>query len=156
MVASRVLRWSRTRTWLCYSARSCSSEYAFGEPSHQMQFRYLKRFNLHRNAFGIAFDVDGVLIRGNETIGRATDALRRLYKDVEKGELLVPYVFLTNGGGTTEAARAVVLTRQLSVPVDPIQVLLGHTPFKSLAKRFVSNLLAFMSLFQYSCRTCIL
>ena len=41
--------------------------------------------NGHRNAFGIAFDIDGVLIRGNETIGRAPDALRRLYKDVEKG-----------------------------------------------------------------------
>jgi ribonucleotide monophosphatase NagD (HAD superfamily) len=41
--------------------------------------------NGHRNAFGIAFDIDGVLIRGNETIGRATDALRRLYKDVENG-----------------------------------------------------------------------
>lgn len=40
---------------------------------------------IHRNAFGIAFDIDGVLIRGSETIGRAPDALRRLYKDVAKG-----------------------------------------------------------------------
>lgn len=30
-------------------------------------------------------------------------------------------VFIT-GGGTTEAARAQLLTRQLSVPVKPIQV----------------------------------
>lgn len=41
--------------------------------------------NVHRNAFGIAFDIDGVLIRGSDTIGRAPDALRRLYKDVENG-----------------------------------------------------------------------
>ncbi|KAG0598629.1 hypothetical protein M758_12G089100 [Ceratodon purpureus] len=135
MAASRVLRWSRTSTRLWFSARTCSSEHAVGEPS----LHYYNRFNLFRNAFGIAFDIDGVLIRGNETIGRAPDALRRLYKDVERGELLVPYIFLTNGGGTTEAARAVVLTRQLKVPVNPIQVLLGHTPFKSLAKRYRSR-----------------
>lgn len=44
--------------------------------------------NVHRNAFGIAFDIDGVLIRGNETIERAPDALRRLYKDVKNGKIL--------------------------------------------------------------------
>ena len=39
----------------------------------------------HRNVFGIAFDIDGVFIRGSEIIGRGPEALRRLYKDVEKG-----------------------------------------------------------------------
>ena len=40
---------------------------------------------VHRNAFGIAFDIDGVFIRGSEIIGRGPEAVRRLYKDVEKG-----------------------------------------------------------------------
>jgi ribonucleotide monophosphatase NagD (HAD superfamily) len=38
-----------------------------------------------RNSFGIAFDIDGVLIRGGDPLGRAPDALRRLYRDVKKG-----------------------------------------------------------------------
>ncbi|XP_024399135.1 mitochondrial hydrolase YKR070W [Physcomitrium patens] len=136
MAAIRVLRWSRRGAWMPRSAKPCRSMCEFGEASQQMQRYNLERLYLSRNAFGIAFDIDGVLIQGSETIERAPEALRRLYKDVDTGKLQVPYVFLTNGGGMTEAARAKELTRQLSVPVNPIQVHLGHTPFKTLAQRY--------------------
>ena len=48
MAASRVLRWSRAGMSLCYSTRSCSSNYACGTASHHMQLGYLKRFSLPR------------------------------------------------------------------------------------------------------------
>jgi hypothetical protein len=81
-----------------------------------------KQFVPPRNPFGIAFDIDGVLLRGKEPIGRAPESLARLYKDVKNAELQVPYIFLTNGGGMTEAARAAELTRQLGVPIAAQQV----------------------------------
>ncbi|KAH8948515.1 hypothetical protein BDL97_11G098100 [Sphagnum fallax] len=86
-----------------------------------------KQFVPPRNPFGIAFDIDGVLLRGREPIGRAPESLARLYKDVK------------NGGGMTESARAAELTRLLGVPIAAQQVLLGHSPFMSLSHRFKSK-----------------
>nr|GLL36223.1 uncharacterized protein YKR070W-like [Ipomoea trifida] len=86
------------------------------------------------SSFGIAFDIDGVLLRGNAPIGGSPQALRRLYDD--SGTLRVPYVFLTNGGGVPEFKRATELTRLLGINILPLQVIQGHTPFKQLVKRF--------------------
>ncbi|XP_054795009.1 uncharacterized protein YKR070W-like isoform X2 [Prosopis cineraria] len=47
-----------------------------------------------RPSFGIAFDIDGVIVLGNSPIGGSAAALRRLYD--EAGKMKVPYVFLTN------------------------------------------------------------
>jgi hypothetical protein len=44
-------------------------------------------FSFNRNPFGIAFDIDGVLLRGREPIGRAPESLARLYKDVKNGKM---------------------------------------------------------------------
>jgi hypothetical protein len=44
-------------------------------------------FFFNRNLFGIAFDIDGVLLRGREPIGRAPESLARLYKDVKNGKM---------------------------------------------------------------------
>lgn len=52
---------------------------------------------------------------------------------------LCSIIVLIIWGGTTEAARAVVLTRQLSVPVDPIQVD-SHTLFLCSTCVFLINL----------------
>ncbi|CAM6124602.1 unnamed protein product [Calypogeia fissa] len=87
--------------------------------------------------FGIAFDIDGVLLRGGKPIGGAPRALQQLYENPPgSAQLRVPYVFLTNGGGVTEATKAIELSHQLGVPVSPDQVLLGHSPFKQLVGRF--------------------
>ncbi|GAA0151937.1 hypothetical protein Leryth_014441 [Lithospermum erythrorhizon] len=96
--------------------------------------------NINSNAtsFGIAFDIDGVLLHGSTPIGGSPKALTRLYTD--SGDLRIPYVFLTNGGGVPEPKRATELTKLLGVNIKPLQVILGHTPFKQLVKRFGNQL----------------
>ncbi|KAL9236746.1 hypothetical protein vseg_011380 [Gypsophila vaccaria] len=85
-------------------------------------------------SFGIAFDIDGVLLRGNSPIGGSPSALQKLYNP--SGSLKVPYVFLTNGGGVRESKRAVDLSKLFGINILPSQVLHGHSPFKQLAQRF--------------------
>ncbi|KAJ8631470.1 hypothetical protein MRB53_024793 [Persea americana] len=51
-----------------------------------------------RPSFGIAFDIDGVILRGREPVGGSQFALTRLYDDC--GDLKIPFLFLTNGGFT--------------------------------------------------------
>ncbi|PIA38743.1 hypothetical protein AQUCO_02700149v1 [Aquilegia coerulea] len=101
------------------------------------------RPQLHSNnnsssSFGIAFDIDGVIIRGETPIGNSPQALKRLYDD--SGNLKIPYLFLTNGGGVPESQRAADLSSLLGVNILTSQVLQGHTPFKNLADRFQNAL----------------
>ncbi|KAJ6432781.1 hypothetical protein OIU84_019921 [Salix udensis] len=92
-----------------------------------------------RSSFGIAFDIDGVLLRGKDPIGGSPQALRRLYGD--SGNLNVPFLFLTNGGGIPESRRANELSELLGVKIIPSQVLQGHSSFKSLLKRYENQLI---------------
>nr|GMD38605.1 HAD-superfamily hydrolase, subfamily IIA, CECR [Ipomoea batatas] len=78
-------------------------------------------------SFGIAFDIDGVILRGRTPIGNSPQALRRLYHD--------------SGGGTPESRRAAELSELLGVKILPSQVLQGHSPFKNLLKRFENELI---------------
>ncbi|KAB2606785.1 hypothetical protein D8674_006502 [Pyrus ussuriensis x Pyrus communis] len=91
------------------------------------------------DAFGIAFDIDGVVLRSEAPIGGSPRAFRRLYDD--SGNLRIPYVFLTNGGGISESKRALELSSLLGVKISPLQVLQGHTPFKQLVNRFENELI---------------
>ncbi|KAH7864145.1 hypothetical protein Vadar_026311 [Vaccinium darrowii] len=94
-------------------------------------------------SFGIAFDIDGVILRGNAPIGGSPQALRRLYDEawILSGTFKVPYVFLTNGGGIPESKRALELAKLLGgVNILTSQVIQGHTPFKQLVKRFEKEL----------------
>ncbi|XP_057989456.1 uncharacterized protein YKR070W isoform X3 [Hevea brasiliensis] len=91
------------------------------------------------SSFGIAFDIDGVILRGRVPIGGSPQALRRLYED--SGSLKVPFLFLTNGGGIPESRRAIELSEILSVKILPSQVLQGHSPFKNLLKRYENQLI---------------
>ncbi|CDP08956.1 unnamed protein product [Coffea canephora] len=96
-------------------------------------------------SFGIAFDIDGVLLRGETSIGGSPQALRRLYyhsaNSCSISALKVPYVFLTNGGGVPESERAKELSKQLGVDILPLQVIQGHTPFRELVKRYEDDLI---------------
>ncbi len=59
-------------------------------PSTTMFWKFSFRvwwFFFNRNPFGIAFDIDGVLLRGREPIGRAPESLARLYKNVKNGKM---------------------------------------------------------------------
>ncbi|XP_060174479.1 mitochondrial hydrolase YKR070W isoform X2 [Lycium barbarum] len=96
-------------------------------------------------SFGIAFDIDGVLLRGSNPIGASPRALKRLYDHA--GILKVPYVFLTNGGGVPESKRAKELGGLLDVNILPLQVIQGHTPFKQLMRRNVLSIDEYASCF---------
>ncbi|KAJ4725939.1 hydrolase family protein / HAD-superfamily protein [Melia azedarach] len=87
-----------------------------------------------RPSFGIAFDIDGVILLGNSPIGGSDKAIKRLYQD--SGNLRIPYIFLTNGGGFPESKRASELSKLLGVNILPSQVVQGHSPFKQLVNRF--------------------
>ncbi|CBI16236.3 hypothetical protein VitviT2T_008042 [Vitis vinifera] len=93
---------------------------------------------IQRPSFGIAFDIDGVVLLGNTPIGGSSQALKRLHDDC--GKLKIPYIFLTNGGGFHESKRASELSELLGVNILPTQVVQGHSPFKQLVKRFENEL----------------
>ncbi|XP_071922539.1 mitochondrial hydrolase YKR070W isoform X2 [Coffea arabica] len=90
------------------------------------------------SSFGIAFDIDGVILRGQNPIGNSPAALKRLYHDYS-GNLKIPFLFLTNGGGTPESRRAFEMSQLLGVKILPSQVVQGHSCFRSLLKRFKND-----------------
>jgi hypothetical protein len=61
--------------------------------------------------YAFAFDIDGVLIRGGRPIPEAIEAMKMLNGENEYG-IQVPYIFVTNGGGKTEAERCIQLSQQ--------------------------------------------
>ncbi|XP_043700773.1 uncharacterized protein YKR070W isoform X2 [Telopea speciosissima] len=103
----------------------------------------LCRFDVARSfsqpSFGIAFDIDGVILLGRTPIGGSPQALRNLYAD--SGALKIPFLFLTNGGGIPESKRASELSNLLGVNVLPSQVVQGHSPFKNLVNRYENELI---------------
>ncbi|XP_021889796.1 uncharacterized protein YKR070W [Carica papaya] len=92
-----------------------------------------------RSSFGIAFDIDGVVLLGHAPVGGSTRALKRLYD--ESGTLKVPYIFLTNGGGFPESKRALELSQLLGLNIYPSQVVQGHSPFRKLVNKFENDLI---------------
>jgi len=56
--------------------------------------------NKERSTPALAFDVDGVLLRGPNPIPGAREALEKLRKKK------IPFMLLTNGGGSIEADKA--------------------------------------------------
>lgn len=85
--------------------------------------------------FAYAFDIDGVLIRGGKVIPEAVDAMKMLNGENEYG-IKVPYIFVTNGGGKTEAERCMQLSKQLEIEVSPGQFICGHTPMREMAEKY--------------------
>ena len=85
--------------------------------------------------YAFAFDIDGVLIRGGRPIPEAIEAMKMLNGQNEYG-IQVPYIFVTNGGGKTEAERCIQLSQQLEIEVSPGQFICGHTPMREMAERY--------------------
>ncbi|CAH2065318.1 unnamed protein product [Thlaspi arvense] len=94
------------------------------------------------SSYGIAFDIDGVILLGSSPVGGSPGALRRLYDDSGMlfGALKIPFLFLTNGGGLPESERASEMSRLLGVDVSPLQVVQGHSPLRKLVNRFGNEL----------------
>uniref|UniRef100_A0A0E0NTI4 Uncharacterized protein n=1 Tax=Oryza rufipogon TaxID=4529 RepID=A0A0E0NTI4_ORYRU len=80
-----------------------------------------------RPSFGIAFDIDGVILRGRSPIGGSPQAIRRLYSE--------------DGGGVPEHKRAQELSEFLGVNISPAQVVHGSSPYKELVNRFENDLI---------------
>lgn len=78
----------------------------------------------------VVLDIDGVILRGGSLIEGANRSIQRLI------DHKIPYVFVTNGGGMTEAKKAKDLTKKVGINVLESQVVLSHTPFKGLKKDF--------------------
>jgi HAD superfamily hydrolase (TIGR01456 family) len=80
--------------------------------------------------FGVALDIDGVLIRGSHLLPHARPALQMLF------DSQIPTVFLTNGGGITEQQKAADLTKKIGFPISSQHLILSHTPFKQYVPRY--------------------
>ncbi|KAI8964272.1 HAD-superfamily hydrolase [Daldinia sp. FL1419] len=87
------------------------------------------------DSFAFAFDIDGVLVRGGRPIPEAVQAMKVLNGNNKYG-IKVPYIFLTNGGGKTEAERCGDLSRQLDIEISPAQFICGHTPMSEMASKY--------------------
>jgi ribonucleotide monophosphatase NagD (HAD superfamily) len=61
--------------------------------------------------YAFAFDIDGVLLLGNNAIPAGARAMKKL------DERKIPYILLTNGGGKSEPDRVAELGRFLGVNV---------------------------------------
>ena len=66
--------------------------------------------------FGLLFDIDGVIIRGQKILPSAPEAFNLLVD--ENGEFRVPTVFVTNAGNALRSQKAEQLSKWLQVPVS--------------------------------------
>lgn len=82
-------------------------------------------------SYAFCFDIDGVLLRGPDTIPVAKDAIRMLNGD-NKYNIKVPSIYVTNGGGKPEQVRANDLSKRLETEIKVEQIIQGHTPMRDL------------------------
>ena len=73
------------------------------------------------------------LLRGEGVLAGAPEALQLLHA------CGIPHVFLTNGGGVLESAKAAQLADALGVPVAPEQVIVSHSPMRPLAEKYAGQ-----------------
>ncbi|CAG8542209.1 9963_t:CDS:10 [Paraglomus brasilianum] len=94
-----------------------------------------RQYSTQARPYGICLDMDGVLIKGNYVIPETKQALRFLNGDNALRKK-IPFILLTNGGGTSESAKAHQLSRLFEVPISPSQIVLSHSPVRSLVSRY--------------------
>lgn len=82
-------------------------------------------------SYAFCFDIDGVILRGPDTIPQAVEAMKLLNGE-NKYNIKVPSIFVTNGGGKPELVRATDLSKRLECTITPDQIIQGHTPMKDL------------------------
>ena len=82
-------------------------------------------------SYAFCFDIDGVILRGPDTIPEAVQALKLLNGE-NKYNIKVPSIFVTNGGGKLELQRAEDLSKRLGTEIRVDQIIQGHTPMRDL------------------------
>ncbi|KDQ62256.1 hypothetical protein JAAARDRAFT_30147 [Jaapia argillacea MUCL 33604] len=85
-----------------------------------------------------AFDIDGVLIRGSRVLPAAKRALAMLEGD-NPMRVKIPYILITNGGGSSEEDRCLRLTKQLGFDIKPTQFIQAHTILKSIVEEYAET-----------------
>ncbi|KZT72148.1 HAD-superfamily hydrolase [Daedalea quercina L-15889] len=85
-----------------------------------------------------AFDIDGVLLRGSQAIPAAKRALAILEGANPTGSK-IPYILLTNGGGTSEEARCKKLSSILGYKIDERQFVQSHTILKTIVDKYATR-----------------
>lgn len=83
--------------------------------------------------FGLIFDIDGVLARGERVIPGVPEVFNKCI--VKKGKFCIPTVFLTNASNYLTQDKAKQLSELLNIKVAEEQVILAHGPLK-LCKEF--------------------
>ncbi|KIM27645.1 hypothetical protein M408DRAFT_162438 [Serendipita vermifera MAFF 305830] len=73
-----------------------------------------------------AFDIDGVLTQGSNTLPQAKRVLRMLSGENEWNQKF-PYILMTNGGGKSEAQRCKELSERLETKIDKSMFMQSHT-----------------------------
>ncbi|GJE96802.1 HAD-superfamily hydrolase [Phanerochaete sordida] len=85
-----------------------------------------------------AFDIDGVLIRGDRAIPSAKRALTILEGD-NPLKTKIPYILLTNGGGIEETERCRRLSKELDFEIKPTQYIQAHTILKTVVEKYANK-----------------
>ncbi|KAJ7647569.1 HAD-like domain-containing protein [Roridomyces roridus] len=98
------------------------------------QFQNDATAKLQKPPLAFVFDIDGVLIRGEDVLPSAKRALAILEGNNPFGKL--PYILLTNGGGVSEKARCQKLTEKLGFEIRPTQYIQAHTILKTLSSKY--------------------
>ncbi|RIA84113.1 HAD-like domain-containing protein [Glomus cerebriforme] len=88
--------------------------------------------------YGVCLDIDGVLIKGNKVVPETRDALKFLNGE-NKAKKKIPFVLLTNGGGVTEKEKAEELSKMLDFNLSEKQIILSHSPMKSLVSTYQNS-----------------
>ena len=83
----------------------------------------------------IAFDIYGVLKQGPKVLPEAIRTIRMLEGD-NPWNRKVPYLFITNSGGKSEAVRAKDLSNDFQTHVAADQVVQAHTVMRSLTEKY--------------------
>jgi HAD superfamily hydrolase (TIGR01456 family) len=78
-------------------------------------------------SIAFVFDIDGVLVRSKAPLPGARETLQMLQR------YEVPFIFLTNGGGLTEADHVALVGQRLGLQLSEMQFVQSHTPFRAVA-----------------------
>jgi len=104
--------------------------------------------------FGIAFDIDGVVRKSGVPLEAALRVFSKIKEHNQRNpDHAIPFIFVTNGGGVTEQQYAstfcihrnlnlrciAILSQSLGLTINEEQMLLSHTPMRSLAVRYADK-----------------
>ncbi|KAK6198798.1 HAD-like domain-containing protein [Scheffersomyces amazonensis] len=141
-----------TRQLIRSAIRSGPSHYSssstYASIKQLRQFSYNPKLSSSNLAF--MFDIDGVLLRGEQAIANAKPALELL------NHHKIPFILLTNGGGVREADRVEFISSVLDLQISPLQIVQSHTPMKALAHKHAYDRVLVVGGPGDSARTCAL